>query len=399
MRIGVSAEFIGTKPCGIATATRNLLRGLAPLEGPHHFYPYLATRKATSLVPSTPFIHPRLVRPYASWVRVPFTLPLELLRHPVDLFHATSGWAPPWCPRPMLATIYDLSFETHPEAFPFFMRARLSFLVRRTAHQALVVITPSQHSANDLVRLYAVPPDKIRVIHLPLDPGLAPVADPVEIGRVRSLYGLARPYILYLGTLEPKKNVDKLIRAFAALRRERDLGHQLVIAGRPLYFARPIVDLARSLGLDRDILFPGPIPEQDLAALYSGADIFAFLSAYEGFGYPPLEAMAMGTPVLASNTSSLPEILGDAAALVNPSDQEQITRRLAELLTDPGLRSDLRARGFEHVRRFDPVALARQTVAVYEECFSQILQSAADPSREVRVAAGADSASARKGRL
>ena len=366
MRVGITAEFIGVKSCGPATYTRNLLVGLAGLTTAHQFYPYLATRAAFEQMPRVSHITPRMVGPYNAWLRVPVTLPLELLRQRVDLLHA-QGWAPPWCPCPVVLTVHDLSWETTPQTYTRAMRWRLTLLVRTSVRRAVRIITSSRHSAQDLMRLYHVAHEKIRVIYPALDPTLTRVTDVDALARTQRRYGISGPYLLYLGVIEPKKNIDRLIRAYATLR-ERQAAPRLVIAGRLGWLAQPIVELGRALARNGDILFTGKVAQEDIAALYSGADAFAFLSSSEGFGYPPLEAMACGTPTVVSNLTSLPEVVGDAALLVNPLDTEAIAQALSCLLNDVALRRHLQTAGYERSRQFQPERLASQVVAVYEEC-------------------------------
>jgi glycosyltransferase involved in cell wall biosynthesis len=381
MRIGISAEFIGAVSCGMATYTQNLLHGLAELETGHRFFPYLSVPDGLARMPTAGHVVLRLVRPYNAWVRMPLTLPAELLRRPVDLFHATPGWAPPWCPAPIVATIHDIAFETaSPQTYTVAMRWRLRWLVRSTVRRALRLICPSQATARDLERLYHVPADKIRVIHNPLERSMAPVTNQLEVERVRSRYGLSGPYILYLGMVEPKKNVDRLMHAYTSLRRERGIPHRLVLAGRAGWMSGPILDLAARLAPDVRVL--GEVPQADVPALYTAADAFAFLSTAEGFGYPPLEAMACGCPVLAGQGGSLPEILGDAAVLVDPQQPARVDEGLARLLDDKDLRARLRSRGLERARAFGLAATASRVLSVYEECFEEIgraRRTAAEP--------------------
>jgi len=371
MQVGISAEFLGVKSCGPETYTRNLLYGLSQIEGKHQFFPYLAAPQARALVPPALNLTPRMVRPYSAWVRIPVTLPMELLRRPVDLFHAQQ-WGPLWGPCPLVVTIHDLSWKAVPQTYPKALRWRLSYLVKATVKKSLRVITSSRSTTDDLMRLYNVPAEKIRLIYPALDSTLAPVTDPEEISRVRASYSISRPYILYFGVIEPKKNVDRLIRAYVALRRERWIPHQLVIAGRAGWLSESIFALVDSLRLREDIIVTGEVPQHNVAALYSGAEVFAYLSSAEGFGYPPLEAMAYGVPVLAADRTSLPEVLADGALLVDPLNDGQVTSALRDLLIQDDLRKRLRMKGFERVRQFHPTAAARQVVAVYEECYAEI---------------------------
>lgn len=369
MRVGISCEFIGTKRAGTATYSMNLLKGLAQWGGEHQFFPYLSSREALPLVPQAPTISPRMVYPYNSYIRLSFTLPGELLRRPVDLLHA-QGWGPIWSPCPMVLTVHDIGWETFPQIYPRLLAMRLSYLVRSSAYRAVRIIASSNYTARDLVRVYGISEEKIRVVYPASNPDITRVTNPGEIEQVRMRYGLAGPYMLYVGSIEPKKNVDRLIRAYAALRRERDVAHKLVIAGKPLWLSEPILALPTELGLEGDVVFTGQVPQENLAALYSGADIFAFLGMYEGFGYPPLEATACGTPVLAANRTSLPEVLGNAALLVDPDKPQEIVQGLARLIDDEGLRMQLRRDGLDRVVQFQLVSHVQQVLAVYEECIA-----------------------------
>jgi glycosyltransferase involved in cell wall biosynthesis len=367
MRVGISAEFIGIKQNGVATYAQTLLCGLAASGGAHEFVPYISSAKARSLIPRSPRLRPRMVYPYKSFVRLTLTLPFELVRHPVHLLHA-QGWGPLWSPCPMVLTVHDIGWERHPEFYPKARALRLSRQVRASARRAVCIIASSQSTADDLVELYQIPPEKIRVVYPGMSSDIGMVSDASEIERVRGRYGIAGPYILYVGSIEPKKNVDRLIRSFAELRRQRDLPHKLVIGGTPLWLAEPSLRLPASLGLEQEVIFTGALPDADLSPLYSGADVFAFLGSYEGFGYPPLEAMACGAPVLAADRASLPEVVGDAGLLVNPFSLEDVVRGLARLIDDAGLRARLRQAGFDRARRFTAAAHGQEVVKVYEEC-------------------------------
>ncbi|HEU5097562.1 MAG TPA: glycosyltransferase family 1 protein [Roseiflexaceae bacterium] len=371
IRIGISAEFMGAKRNGTATYSRNLLHGLAALHGEDQFYAYLSARSALPLLPEAGNIRPRMVYPYNAYLRLAAMLPLELLRRPVDVLHA-QGWGPVWSPCPMVLTVHDIGWESFPEIYPKALALRLSYLVRSSARRAALIIASSRYTANDLQRIYQVPAEKIRVIYPSLSSDIARVEDPAAIEQARSRYGIPSRYILYVGSIEPKKNVHRLIQAYAALRRERQVEQPLVIAGRPLWLSQPILDLPAQLGIEGHVIFTGPARQEDLSALYSGADVFAFLGMYEGFGYPPLEAMACGTPVLAANRTSLPEVLGDAALLADPDREDDVAAGLARLLDDPELRAQLRARGLRRAEQFQLAPHACQVLEVYGECAARV---------------------------
>jgi glycosyltransferase involved in cell wall biosynthesis len=270
--------------------------------------------------------------------------------------------------------VHDLGWERHPEIYPWALRTRLSLLVRHSARRAVRVITPSHYTAEDVVRLYGIPERKIRVVYGALNTAFAPVHNPDERERVRRRYHLPDEYLLYVGSIEPKKNVHRLIEAFAALRRTYRVPHKLVIAGKSLWLSEPILKLPAELGIEHEVLFTGQVPDEDLAPLYTGATALAFLGMYEGFGYPPFEAMACGTPAIVANRTSLAELTGGAAVQVDPDQQHEVVAGLLRLLTDDALRDDLRQEGLRRLRDFQPAPLARQLIGVYEECLAGVPQ-------------------------
>ncbi|NTU79343.1 MAG: glycosyltransferase family 4 protein [Chloroflexales bacterium] len=370
MRVGISCEFIGTKRNGTATYSRALLAGIARYGGEHEYVAYLSAPEARAMIPRAATITPRMVYPYLALVRVPLTLPVELLHRPVDLVH-TQNWAPPWTPCPLIVTTHDVVWEAHPEMFPRALGARVRLLAHLASRRATLIVTSSHYSAHDIARLHRVSLEKIRVIPPPLDLAIAPVVSPAARAPALARYGITRPYILYVGSIEPRKNVDGLIRAYAALRRAHGVAHQLVIAGQPLYLFQQVLDLPAQLGLRHDVVFTGRVADEDLPAVYSGADLFATLAVYEGFGLPPLEAMACGVPVVAAAAAALPESVGDGGLLVDPADTRAVVTALARALNDPGLRAELRARGHARVRALGLEPITRQVVAAYEECLDR----------------------------
>ncbi len=367
MQIGISCEFLGAKRNGTATYSRTLLRGLAELSGDNTYVPYLSTPDALALVTEAPHIRPRVVGPYNAYVRLGLTLPFELARRPVDLLHA-QGWGPVWSPAPMLLTVHDIGWERFPHIYPKALAVRLSHQVRDSVRRAVHVIASSYHTANDLVEVYGTPRDKISVVYPALNPDLARVDDAEQVGATLARYGVQEPYILYVGSIEPKKNVHRLIEAYARLVQQESVEHTLVIAGRALWLSDPILELPARLGIAERVRFTGPLLQHDMAAFYSGASVFAFLGMYEGFGYPPLEALACGAPVLAANRTSLPEVLRDAAVLVDPDDLDDVADGLMRLISDHALRAALRARGATQCKHFQLETHAQQVDALYRAC-------------------------------
>jgi glycosyltransferase involved in cell wall biosynthesis len=269
----------------------------------------------------------------------------------------------------VVATIHDLSFEHLPETFKRRSRAQLRLTVRRTARQAAAVIAPSEFSRRDLVETYHLPPERVRVTPLAAAPHFAPVRDPGERERIRELYRIRPDYILAVGAIQPRKNLVRLVEAYADLRHRRSQAKlpQLVVVGKRGWLYRETLDVARRLSFEGDIHFAGYVPESDLPALYTDALCFVYPSYFEGFGLPPLEAMQCGAPVIAGNRTSLPEVVGEAGLLVDPFDREAIAYGLGRLIDDKELREELSARGLERSRSFHWRETARLTLEVYEQ--------------------------------
>lgn len=298
-------------------------------------------------------------------------LSVEVTRRPPDVLFVPSHVLPLLHPRRSVVTVHDLGYRHFPEAHPGLDRAYLDLSTRFNAHCAARVLADSRATREDLVRFTGIAADKVTVVHLGRDESLAPVADPLRLAEVQRRLGVARqgepalPYILYVGTLQPRKNLVRLVDAFALARRQRP-ELVLVLAGQRGWLADPIDRRVEALGLRNAVRFPGFVAAADLPALLSGAACFAFPSLHEGFGFPVLEAQACGAPVLAANTSSLPEVAGEGALLVDPLDTTAIAAGLLRLIEDEPLREHLRAAGYANLRRFSWQRCARETLAVLE---------------------------------
>ncbi|MCS7222001.1 MAG: glycosyltransferase family 1 protein [Anaerolineae bacterium] len=292
-------------------------------------------------------------------------------RERLHLLHALAYVAPLVVHCPTVVTVHDLSFVRYPEAFRPLNRLYLRVMTRRSVFQARRVIADSCSTRDDLVRLWGVPVDRISVVPIGVADEYRP-ASAVEAERFRRQRGLPDRFVLYLGTLEPRKNVTAAIEAFARwVKATGDRQVRLVVAGAKGWYFQTIFARVRALSLGDRVLFPGYVPAAELPAWYQAAEVFIYPSLYEGFGLPPLEAMACGTPVITSNTSSLPEVVGDAALLVDPYDVEAIAEALARLLEDAELRQRLREAGLARARLFSWERTARETVAAYRLALGQ----------------------------
>lgn len=374
MRIAIDYTPAIRQAAGIGRLTRHLMRALTQLETSHTYCLFVAgplgrdcaeakgwpahVRLRTTVIPE------RLLT--ILWHRCRMPLPAECFVGPCDIFHSTDFVLPPVAKARTLLTVHDLSFLRYPEcAFPR-LRAYLAKVVPRSLKRADHVLADSQATKQDLIELLGVPPDKISVVYGGIEERFTPAADPTGDALVRQKYGFDQPYIFSVGTLEPRKNYVRLIRAYHRLDQEAGGAPPLVIAGGKGWLYEGIFAEVERLGLGKRVRFLGYVQDADLPALYRGADLFAFPSLYEGFGFPPLEAMACGCPVVCSNSSSLPEVVGDAAILVDPTDEEQIAHALYAGLTDAALRETLIERGLARAARFTWPAAARRLLAEYE---------------------------------
>ncbi|MFQ6057989.1 MAG: glycosyltransferase family 4 protein [Anaerolineae bacterium] len=281
-----------------------------------------------------------------------------------DLFHATEHLLPRLKGARTVLTVHDLIFLLFPEYHlplnKWFLNRFMPLFVRR----ADAIIAVSQCTKDDLMHYYAVPSEKITVVYEGVDARFQPVTDPDALARMRARYGLPERYVLCVSTIEPRKNLATLLEAYQALR-EGGSGFKLVIVGRKGWLYEGFFRRLHELGLEGEVVLLGFVPDEDLPALYSAADLFVFPSLYEGFGLPPLEAMACGTPVIASNTSSLPEVVGEAGILIDPHHVGGLVEAMERVLMDEPLRAEMRAKGLERARRFMWGRAAAMTLEVY----------------------------------
>lgn len=282
-----------------------------------------------------------------------------------DLFHATDHLLPPLQHSRTVFTIHDLIFRFHPEYHLPLNRWYLTLMLPRFMQRANAIIAVSENTRRDAANLMGIPVEKMTVVYEGVNPAFRPIQDSIELARVRARYALPPRFILLFGTIEPRKNVLTLLDSYLGLLNECVNAPSLVLAGRKGWLYQPVFDRVRALGLESHVRFADWIEEADLPALFNLAKLFAYPSLYEGFGLPPLEAMACGTPVLCSNAASLPEVVGDGGWLIDPRDPSAWTQALIRTLSDDSLQDDLRARGLAQARKFTWERAARETREVY----------------------------------
>jgi len=293
--------------------------------------------------------------------------PMDYLAGDADVFHATDHLLPYLRRTSSVFTLHDLIPLERPAAHLPLNRWYLQLMLPRFLRHADAIICVSQHTKNDAVRFFREIEPKIHVIPEGVNRNFRPVRDAAALAEVRARYDLPERFILFVGTIEPRKNLERLWEAYKVLRSEGRT-EKLVVVGRKGWLYQPTLARLAELGLEGEVLFPGYVANGDLPAFYALATCFAFPSLYEGFGLPPLEAMACGCPVVSSNSSSLPEVCGDAAILVPPTDVSALTSALRRLLDDAALRDDLRSRGLRQAARFTWDDAAQRTLEVYSTC-------------------------------
>jgi glycosyltransferase involved in cell wall biosynthesis len=304
----------------------------------------------------------RLAAMVSSYARVPF----DGYYGKPQLVHATDHLLP-HLRAASVFTLHDLIFEIYPEHHKRYNYTFLKLMMPRFLRGADRIIAVSQHTRADAVRLYGINEDKITVIYEGVDPRYQPGHDPRALATARARYNLPEQFILHVGTIEPRKNLASLLDAFAVLKSEFN-GLKLVLVGKKGWLYDSFFQKLAASGLEGEVLFPGFVAEEDLPLVYQLATVFAFPSVYEGFGLPPLEAMACGVPVVCSNASSLPEVVGEGGLLIDPHDTTELTTALRRVLHDDSLRRELSSRGVEQAARFSWEKAARETLDVYRRC-------------------------------
>ena len=371
MRIGIDYTAAVRQGAGIGRYTRELVRALAKLDRSHDYVLFAAAggqRLVDTGWPPNFQTHavPLSDRALAIlWHRLRLPLWVELATGPLDIFHSPDFVLPPVRRARTMLTVHDLSFIRYPECADANLRAYLNKVVPRSVQRADFVLADSQNTKNDLVELLGVEFEKIEVVYPGVEDRFRPIEDQPLLEEVRTRYSLPPRFVLGLGTLQPRKNFTGLIEAFADLRFAIcDL--RLVIAGGKGWLYEEIFATVERLGLEEKVVFPGFVADEHLPALYNLADLFVFPSLYEGFGLPPLEAMACGTPVITSDASSLPEVVGEAELMMEATDVEALTEAMKRVLEDNALREGMIAKGMKQAKKFTWEQAAAKLLSLYE---------------------------------
>lgn len=368
MHIAIDAHSVGANLAGNESYVTNLIEALAETDTRNRYTLYVTKQTAVERFQNRwPHVDVRLTLPHTPLIRIPLTLTRELRRRPVDLLHVQYT-APLWTPCPVVATIHDLSFEHLPQTFTRRSRAQLRLTVRRTARNAAHVIAPSEFSCRDIIETYNIKESRVSVTPLAAPDYFAPVTNAKKLSQMRAAHGIKGDYILAVGSVQPRKNLPRLIAAYADLRRARAHAKlpQFVVVGKLGWLYEETLRAVEEHAMSDYVLWTGYVPESDLPALYTGALCFIYPSYFEGFGLPPLEAMQCGAPVIVGNQTSLPEVVGDAGLLIDPFNQQAIADALARVIDDANLRALMRRNGLAQAKKFSWRKTAQLTLDVYE---------------------------------
>jgi glycosyltransferase involved in cell wall biosynthesis len=364
MRVGIDARVLGNGTGGDETYVRNVVRALAAVDPDGDYTLFVSPSVPTRPFPGAQHMRHVVVQPNTSRIPNPFAMPLALACARINVAHAM--YMAPWpYPVPVVVSVHDIAYERYPQFFTPATVAAFRKLVPLTIRRAAAVLTLSAFCKTDIVRRYCVPPDKVVVAPCAADPVFRPLHDEARLQQVRERYSSGERFILCVGNLQPRKNLRTLIDAYVRLRRADATRHKLLLVGKKAWLYGDTFAAARASGYARDLIFTGYVPDADLAALYNAAELFVYPSIFEGFGLPPLEAMACGTPVVTSNTSALPETVAEAALTVDPLDVEALAAGIAAVLNDGSLRTRLSAQGMQRAAAFSWNASARAILGVY----------------------------------
>jgi glycosyltransferase involved in cell wall biosynthesis len=373
MRIGIDGKVISSRAGGIGTSAFNLVRSCLRTAADH--YPQMEFVIFTGPHTSLEGIHgtnctvdERFQGVESSLLRLLWFIPRGLRAQRIDIFHGLDHIGVPLFARVgrYVATVHDMIPLLWPQWVTRKHRLVVTAAYHRLRQQADIIVTPSEATKADIVRYLQISPHRISVIPWGCEARFRPTGDPDHFALVRQRYHLPPQYLLFVGTLEPRKNLTTLLHAYATLRAEgcaKDL--KLVVAGRTGWLYAEIFDTVKALALEEEVIFTGFVVDEHLPALYRGAQLLVFPSLYEGFGLPILEAMASGLPVITSATASMPEVAGDAAILVDPHDPKAIAEGIARVLAEDRLREALIQKGLARAQGFTWDSVAQKTLELY----------------------------------
>ena len=367
MKFGFDARCLIGQQTGVGRYLYNLISSMLIVEDKRNDYIlYVNDRAGQPMFKHYSSILIKELRsPTLLWKHL--RLPISLAFDKVDLVHSPSYTTPFMTSCKSVVTIHDVIFANHPEWCSKRQYLRFKHFVRIAAKQSDAIIVDSNTTRREVLDLTEVPEHKIHVIYLAVDRIYHQIKDEKNYEYLKDKYDFRDNYILFVGSIHPRRNIHRFLKAFSILKNEDKIPHKILLTGLVLDYKKEIGDLIESLDLIDSVKLLGFVPDEDLVGLYSFADLFIYPSLYEGFGLPVIEAMACGTPVITSNISSLPEVSGDAAILVDPYNILEMAEAMGNILSNSALREKLIEKGFERVKHFHWEKTAKETLNVYNK--------------------------------
>lgn len=370
MRIGIEATAYYKNIAGSGVYARNIINIWKKKEGNKNTIFLFSSKRPSEIdLGKKKNIFARLINGIKDILWMQIVLPIKLKKNNVDILFCPTFLGPIFSHCPTIVTILDMSFIRYPQTldrlFLFYVKILLPLIKKR----ANVILTISEFSKMEIIKLLKVPKEKIKVIYGGCDEKFNVISDEVGINKVKNKYKLSQKFILNVGTLEPRKNITSLIAAFNELKKKQLIDHKLVLCGPKGWHYKDIFKKIKELKLENEIIFLGFIPEEDLPFLYNVAQVFVYPSLYEGFGLPVLEAMSCGCPVITSNVSSLPEIVGNSAILVDSLNTEELEQAILKVIKNKDLRKDLIKKGIERSKMFSWEKAAEDAFAILKRIF------------------------------
>jgi len=371
MKIGIDAHAAERDGSGNCTYIRNLIKNLIQIDIQNDYIFYVTDIKHSfyqnfTKVDNLKFKQLPVKNPF---VRIPLFLAGQTYADALDILHVQYN-APPFHGGKLVVTIHDLGFLFYPESFSKLQVFRLKVLTRMTAGKSYKILTGSNYSKNDIVRTYNLESEKVKVIPHGISSLFKPNLSRETIQTVLDKYNIQGKYILSVGRLNPRKNLDSLVQAYSDLKKTKQIPHSLVIVGQDDYETRQFMTAVKENDYSQHIIFTGFVPDEELPFLYGGADVFVYPSVFEGVGLPVLEAMKCGVPVVTSNTTSLKEIVGDAGQTVDPLDVGSLSNAIFQLAADENLRNSFVQKGKKRANEFTWERTARETLEIYKSVHS-----------------------------
>jgi len=371
MKIGVDLHALTGFMQGTHTYTLNIVKQLLEIDRENEYYLYVKKGDdSIQKIFSKPNVFFRHIIPNHRAIRIPVSFPFQLAMDSIDVFHC-QYMGPLFGRTPYVVMIHDIIHEYLPEFYP----KSLCFLMRLfyplSARRASRILTVSKHSKRDIVKFYKIREEKIIVTYNAVSKNFYPIEEKDKTTAILKNYGINEGYILFVGRLEPRKNVVRLILAFHKLKSINNINQKLVIVGMKDYKCEEIFKCVNDLNLQKDVIFTGRVENDALPIFYNGASLFVYPSIAEGFGIPPLEAMACGTPVISSDNSAMPEVIGNAGILVDPYNIEDLARTIFKVLSNKYLRKKMKRQGLKRAKSFSWENSARKTLKVCHDVFQE----------------------------